>query len=248
MRIVNYEPDYELQFPIRSAGVNLVLGSLLKRGTTPGTNNGMLIPATSGAHPDAIGILRQLFSAADDSTIDTTITGTVYTTRPCDLIDPARIIRIRYAVAAADLIAATEAVGGTTITLTSLENDIDAAFLYVVSGTGAGQTNYLTASAAGSATLKAAFTTALDTTSRLIKILPRFHQLAELNADGTMLTSQAGVGSMTVAVLETWIVRDSREDRMNPVTHDALTGLNGLASIYFEADIVIRNPFTHTID
>ena len=35
---------------------------------------------------------------------------------------------------------------------------------------------------------------------------------------------------------------------MNMISEDALTGLDGLASVYFEADIVIRNPFTHTID
>lgn len=244
-RIITYQQENNTSFPVSGGGTALVQGQIMKRGPTPGTNNGTLVQATgTGAHPDCVGILKQALATADDTLVD----GTVYTTRAIDLFDAFRAVRLEYSLAAADDIDVTQAVTTTTLTLTSLEDNIDAAFLYVVAGTGIGQTNYLTASAAGSATLKAAFGTSLDTTSRLIKILPRFHQTAGLTTNGLRLASAAGVGSTDVMVLNTFIVRNGNEQNMNPTQHDALTGLNGLASLRFEADVVIQDTFAHPID
>lgn len=245
MRVINYGPENKTNLPVSGGGTALVRGALLRRGATPGTDNGMLILASgTGANPDTIGILQEAHPTAADTAID----GTVFTKRPVDVTVPFRTVRIEYSVATADLIAATQAVSTTTITLTSLEDNIDAAFLYVVSGLGAGQTNYLTASAAGSATLKAAFGTSLDTTSRIIKILPRFHQLGSLTSDGVKLSSQAAAGSWTVIVLDTFLVRNGNEQQMSPVDHAALINLSTLTSLRFEADVAIRNQIPYSID
>lgn len=247
MELAKYSPDLAINFPVSGGLTDIVRGALMRKGATPATMNGQLRVATgNNANADSIGIIRQPLTST--ATTDTDVAGTVFTLRPVDLIIPFRVVRIQYSTAAADLIAATQAVTGTTITLTSLENDIDAAFLYVVSGDGAGQTNYLTASAAGSATLKAAFGTNLSTNSRLIKILPRFHTLASLNTAGTQLSSQDIVGTWRVVVLETWYVNGNDEQRMNPTSHDALTGLNTAASVRFEADIAIVDSITYPID
>ena len=243
MRIKQYEPDHAINFPVTGGGTAIARNALLMRGTTPADNNGALILAT-GVGADTVAIIREAHAVADDSTP----AGTVFKTHPCDLIVPGRVVRVEYSLAAADDIAATQAVTTTTITLTSLEDDIDAAFLYVVDGTGEGQTNFLTASAAGSATLKAAFTTSLDTTSRLIKILPRFHLVGVLTADGIKLGSTAAAGTWTIVVLDNWIIRNGNEQQMNPINHAALTGLDGLASLRFEADILIRNTIPYSID
>ena len=245
MRVINYGPENQTNLPVSGGGTALVNGALLQRGATPGTNNGTLILASgSSATPDIIGILRQAHPTAADTLVD----GTVFTTRPVDILVPYRIVRAEYSQASADLITCTEAVSTTTMTVTSLEDNIDAAFLYVVSGTGLGQTNYLTASASGSCTLKAAFGTNLDTTSKFIKILPRFHQLASWTSDGTKLSSQDAAGATTVIVIDTFIVRNMRENPMSPVNDAALTGLNGLASIKFEANIAIRNTIPYSVD
>ncbi len=246
-RVINYGPDNQTNLPVSGLGSAMVNGALLCGGAvgSAATENGMLKLATgASAVPDIIGILRQAHATADD----TTVSGTVFTTKPVDLLTPYRIVRMEYAVASGDLIAATQAVSTTTITLTSLEDNIDAGFLYVVSGTGAGQTNFLTASASGSATLKAAFATSLDTTSKLIKIIPRFNRLIAISSDGTKLTSQAAAGAVNAVVLDTFIVRNNREDQLNPVNHAALTGLNGLASFRFEADVLIRDTIPYSID
>lgn len=245
-RVIQYGKEYATNFPVSGAGTALVIGQIMKRGPTAGTNTGFLIQATgAGAHPDCVGVLMQTLVA---TTLDTDTGGTIFTLRPIDLFDDFRAIRLEYSLDAADDIDATQAVTTTTITLTSLEDDIDAGFLYVVRGTGIGQTNFLTASAAGSATLKAAFGTNLDTTARLVKILPRFHQTAQLTSAGTRLASAAAAGSINVVVLDTFIVRNGQEVQMSPVDHAALTGLDSYSQLSFEADVAIQDTFAHPID
>lgn len=246
MEVIRFSQENNITLPVSGEGSAIVVGALLKRNpiTTAATTNGHISIGTgNNAQPDAIGVLKEAHATAND----TDVAGTIFTLHPVDLIVPMRIVRMAYSTAAADLITPTQAVTTTTITLTSLEDDIDAGFLYVVSGAGAGQINYLTASAAGSATLKAAFATNLDTTSRLIKILPRFHQFASLNADGTKLSSQRAVGLWTVAIMETWMIRGETRERLNPVAHSTLTGLNNNV-IRFEQDVAIRDTFPYTID
>jgi len=245
MRVVKYGNDNVTNLPVTGGGSAIAVGALLKKGPTPGTNNGMLVlsSANTTGSIDAIGILRQAHATADD----TTLTGTVFTTKPVQLVVPGRIVRMSYELTTA-VITVTQAVTTTTITLTNLEDNIDAAFLYVSAGTGIGQTNYLTASASGSATLKAAFGTSLDTTSRLVKILPRFHGFAGLNADGTKLGSYDVVGVHTVLVIDSFITRNGDIKQLSPVSHAALTGLNSLRSIEFSADVMIRDAGPYTLD
>ena len=245
MNIVKYGNDVTTKLPVSGGGSAIAFGAVLKPGPTPGTNNGFLIPSTDNTtgSVDVVGILRQAHATADD----TTLTGTVFTTKPVQLIVPGRIVRAYYSTSV--LVACTQAVSTTTITLASLEDNIDGSFLYVQSGTGAGQTNYLTASAAGSATLKAAFATSLDTTSNLIKILRRFHQKVGFNADGTQLGSYDAVGVHDVVVIDSFIERRGNLEQLNPVTNAALTGLNGTGlNTRFAADIMFRNSSPYTLD
>lgn len=244
MEVRNYSADNYINLPVSGGGSAIVKGTLLKRGATPATMNGHLRLATgNNANPYAIGVLQEAHATADD----TDVAGTIFKTHPIDIVCPFRIVRIEYSLASADLITCTQAVTTTTMTVTSLEDDIDAGFIYVVSGTGAGQTNYLTASASGSCTLKAAFGTSLDTTSKFVKILPRFHQFGSLTTDGVKLASQAIVGAARVLVLDTLLVRDGNELPMDPTKHSALTGLNSVASLKFFADVAIVDSGPYTL-
>jgi len=244
-RIVNYGPDAVTHLPVSGGGSALAVGALLKRGATPASMNGHLrLAGGTGGHPDIIGILREAHAVGTD----TDVAGTVFTTHPVQMLQPFRVVRIEYSLATADTVVATQAVSTTALTLTNLEDDIDAAFLYVAAGLGIGQTNYLTASAAGSATLKAAFGTSLDTTSRLVKILPRFHPLVALTSDGTKLTSTAAAGATTAMVYDNYIEKNNRITPLNPVRHSALTAQNGGRGVAFWADVVFRDTMPYTID
>lgn len=245
MKIVQYGPDYKLNVPIHGAAADIEKGALVARGSTPSANNGMAIKASgASAIPDILGILTTGLDLSVDG--ETLISGTAHVVKPVEPVNPFRALRIEYDKAS--LITCTQAVSTTTMDVTSLEDNIDAAFLYVAEGTGLGQTNYLTASAAGSCTLKAAFGTNLDTTSKFLKILPRFHQIGSLNSVGTKLASQAAAGAVKVIVLDSFIERNGRLEALDPTKHAALAGLNGLGSVRFFADVLIRDAIPYSVD
>lgn len=244
MRIKKFTNEIVLNCPIYGAGADIAAGSAVKVGTTAGTDNGMLIAANgASAIPDIVGVLGELHDYSVDG--DTLIAGTNHVVRPVYPFAPLRVVEIEFESTG---IVCTEAVSTTTLTLTSLEDNIDAAFLYVSTGLGAGQTNYLTASASGSCTLKAAFGTSLDTTSYVVKLLPRFHDLISLSSDGTKLATQAAAGAVKGMILDLWIERNGKRESLDPTKHAALTGLNGLRSVKFGADVCFRDTFVYTVD
>lgn len=249
MEVSKSDQSRHYSLPIYGGGVDILAGSLVKKSLTPGTSNGSLIQAGgTSAIDDAVGILEELhdYSVSGDTLID----GTTFVTRGVQILVPARIIHIEYSLATGDLITCTQAVNSTALTLTSLEDNIDAATLYVAEGTGAGQTNFLTASAAGSATLKAAFTTSLDTTSKLVKILPRFHKLLGLSADGTKLVSTAAAGAVAGFVLDSYIdtpLAGGGQTQLSPVKHAAMKNLNIAARLKFSADIVLHDTIVYPV-
>lgn len=238
--------DIRYKLPIFGSSADIKRGAAVMVGATPGTNNGMLIKASgSSATPDIFGFLQELHDYSE--TGDTLIDGTNFVTHPVLIAHPWRIFRIPFDITS--VITCTQAVTTTTATVTSLEDDIDAAFLYVAQGTGLGQTNYLTASASGSCTLKAAFGTSLDTTSKFVKILPKFHDILSLNSDGTMLASQAAAGAIKGMIVDTFIDRNGKLEQLNPTKHAALTGLNSLGGrLRFCADVAIRDTAVYTVD
>jgi hypothetical protein len=245
MAIEKKAKDVLYKLPIYGAAADVKRGAFVMRGATPGTDNGMLIKASgTSATPDIIGVLQGMLDYSEDG--ETLIAGTSFVTKPVLLAQPFRIFRIEYDLTSQ--ITATQAVSTTTLTLTNLEDNIDAAFLYVADGLGEGQTNYLTASAAGSCTLKAAFGTSLDTTSKIVKVLPRFHPIISLNTDGTMLASQAAAGAIKAMVIDTYIERNGRLEQFNPVRHAALTGLHNLRSFKISADVAFRDTAVYSVD
>jgi len=236
-----------LDLPIYGAAGDIVAGAFLTIGSTAGTDFGALKLMTgTSAVPDCMGRLTKMLDYSVDG--ETLQAGTAFVTKPVMLVHPFRVHRVEFNLTAASAIVCTQAVSTTTMTVTSLEDNIDASFLYVISGTGAGQTNYLTAAASGSCTLKAAFGTSLDTTSYFIKILRRFHGLVSLSTDGTKLASQAAAGAITARIMDLWIQRGARMDRLNPTKHAALTGLDGVKGLHFWADLVIQDSFAYPID
>lgn len=242
-RLSQYTPDMQIDLPVSGHGTAMVVGALLKKGSTSATDNGHLKILSGTTGNKHVGILQEAHATAND----TDIPGTIYTLHPVDIIIPYRVVRLEFSQASADLITLTSAVTSASLTLTSLEANIETAFIYVVSGTGAGQTNYFTASGAGTATLKAAFGTNLDTTSKIIKVVPKFHELISLNTAGTKLSSQAAAGAIRCVALQTFIVQNNVEKDLNPVTDSALTKLNNLASLRFEANVALVDSIVYQV-
>jgi hypothetical protein len=238
--------DAVYNLPVYAGAADVKIGAFLKPGVTYGTDGGALIKQSgNNAGNDTIGRLLAGLDYSEEG--ETLVNGTSFVVKPVELAMPFRIFRVEYDLTS--YITCTQAVSTTTMTVTSLEDDIDAGFVYVATGTGVGQLRYLTASAAGAATLKSAFTTDLDTTSKFVKILPRFHGLASLNTDGTKLASQAAVGTWKVMVIDTYIGRGAhRLDQLSPVDNGAMRNLDDITGLKFYADIAIRDAVPASID
>jgi hypothetical protein len=242
-RLSKFNQKEHSKIPIYAAAADVPAGTVLKVGVTAGTDLGAAIVSTGNSdQPGIMGVLNeQLDYSVDGETLQN---GTDFLVKHVSLAFKEPVFELEFDQ---DDVITVASNSGTTLTITSLEDNIDASFVYVVSGTGAGQLQYLTASAAGSATLKAAFGTTLDTTSRVIKILRRFHALVSLNSAGTKLSNQAAVGAVNARIMDIRMVRNSeKEDQLDPEVHPGISGLSSRTK--FVADVMWLTTAAYTID
>lgn len=227
-----------MNLPVYGGGANIEEGAVVVKGATPGTDQGFaIIPSDlTGNLTNVLGVISTQHvntSAGADSKQD----GTAYTTKPVT-VSPDSIYLADYSQATGDRLTVTST-SGTTVTIGSLEDNIDGGWLYCVAGTGAGRLAYITTSAAGSCTTKEV--TGWDNTSKVIKILPKFHENAILSSNGRSLGTQAAVGGTGYIIWENMIEADSIPiQALDPVKHSGLTGLSTLnlrlyAQVWFQA-------------
>lgn len=214
--------------PVTGKATAIASGALLMRGVTADTDLGLVILA-SGAGADALGRILGPHAVANDSVV----AGTTWTYREVELLDDTYLEEFEYDQSDTMAVASTAT---TTVTVTSLEDNIDTGWLYAVSGTGIGKLAFLTASASGSATSKTA--TGWDSTTTLIKIVPICHKLIKLNTAATKIGTDAAAGSYTCFVFETWFeAKGWSKQQLNPTIHDNLT----LTNPRFYARLAIRS-------
>ncbi len=242
MKVLSKIESQYYSWPVLDGGTDIVDGALLMPGVTAETDLGLLILATSAA-ADAIGFQCGLRDASE--TTDSAANGTAWnleTVVPCF---SGVIVRAEYDQADTAAVASNS---GTTLTITSLEDNIDTSWIYAVGGTGAGELSFLATSASGSAVQKTAMGWSSDTT--VIKIPRLFHPLVKLNSTSDKIGTDAAAGSWTVVVIQNWIKNVSRAwEILDPTKHDNLSGLNatGLATKFY-ADLLVRNSAAYTID
>lgn len=209
MLIVRGKPTRMMFVPVDGQGAAISEGALLMPGVTAtdsSAKNLSVAILADGAAANAIGILatKKLAASANDPVVNS---GTGAVTKepssssvgcsyPVDPLLPGCEVAIEYDQTSSGYLAVTSATS-TVITITSLEDNIDGSWIYVVSGTGAGQLEYAVASASGSITVKSAMTTTLDNTSNIIILRRRFHALHTLSTDRTKLFTGAAAGSCT---------------------------------------------------
>jgi hypothetical protein len=206
-----------VNLPVSGKTAAILNGMLLMPGTTQGTDLGLAIPVT-GASPATLGQLKGAHATALDSLQN----GTVWTYREVELQAPVQLERFDYSQATADTLSVTSA-SGTTVTITSLQNNADCGWLYAVSGTGAGLLAFCTAINGGTATTKTA--TGWDSTTKVIHIHRFGHTLVTINASGQLKT-QAAVGTYTVFNFENYIESTQgglAGNLLDPTKHDNQT-------------------------
>jgi hypothetical protein len=166
------------------------------------------------------------------------------------IINPFAIFLTEYSQAAADDVALTQAWSTTTLTLTSLEDNLDGGWIMGASASTtsgfAGQLRYIDTSASGSCTVTVAPTTAGTTNDTIIKILPVHSIAIALNAGATDLLSAAAAGSDTGTIVENYISSPDRPLQPMKVgnltrssTTDTALDLGSSAKAY--ADILLHD-------
>lgn len=232
--------------PIYAAAAGtLISGSLLMQGTTTpdsavdmGISFVVAYTSSSAEAVDALGVLLE-------KTYETG--GTAPTRTPVDtsgvyygkaIINPFAIYRCEYAQAAADDVAITTGATDTSITITSLEDDIDAGWLYfpLAAGGAKGKLRAIATSAAAACVVDSAITT--TTSDTVIKILPVNHRTTDLGAEGADLISAAAVGSgVNLQIVENYINSDAHVFQpLRWITH---AGQNSLSNAKFYAEIAL---------
>lgn len=236
-----------VKVPIDGVGSDIQSGAVLTPGTvttdsTAKTLGTFGLAAADGA--DALGCLVALhdFSVVGDSDTDS---GAAHVLAEVDPFYPGCLVAAEYDLTDTMAVASYSA---PTITITSLEDNIDGSWIYVVSGTGIGQLIFLNDSASGSAGAVTSPTTALDNTSTCIKILRIGHGLLKMNATATKLGTDAAAGSWTARVLRNQFKYDGQEGwiDLDPSAHHNMQ-LNGLNPV-FRSIVCPVNTFMGPID
>lgn len=220
MKIRHQGPARIEKFPIDAASTAIVAGALMTIGITAETDKGCAI-ISGAAAADAMGVMVAAFAVADNSTPED---GLVNTRREIELLQPGDQLEAEYSQAQADALAVTSA-SGATITISSLEDNIDGfGWLYATEGPGAGHLGYIKQSDAGSCVLKSAPATAFTSATYVIKIFGLGQTLGFLNSTRDKLATQAAVGTARIAFLfsEVSYTGSGGWERLDPTKHDGL--------------------------
>ncbi len=234
MHSISGQNPVMVKMPITGAGSAIGDGALITKGLTSNLGRVVVSPADG---VDSIGQLRGAHATALDSLLN----GTLWTFADIELNDRYQIVEVEYDQTSADIDVAS--VSDVTVTITSLEDNIDGAWFYSTSGLVPSLLSFAVGSASGNYTSKTA--TGWDSTTDVIKILPIGHHLALLNGESDGFDSAAAVGTFTMFNLE-----NSFEDAtfprtlLDPTKHDNLT----LSNARFYSKILVRNTAGHTVD
>jgi len=191
MKVIRTIPSRVREFPIDGSGSDINEGAVVMPGVTADQDLSVLIKA-SGASADAVGLLAELhdFSVSGDSTPED---GAAHVLRQVIPFLPGCEVAAEYDQ---DTVLSVASYSAPTISITSIADNLDGSWVYVVSGTGIGQLGYCSASALGTLTLKSAFTTALDNTSKVVVIRRQFFALHTLNSDADKIIASLANGSL----------------------------------------------------
>lgn len=252
MQIIQSLKSRVVRLPIHSA-TDVVSGALLIKGTNDETDLGTCIVNAAASASNYVGVLAEphvyakcgsaLVAGAAHSAVIAGATGAAWFAPQggSDSLFPSHLVELAEGLTLCRLdydqtgVAVTNS-SGTTVTVSSLEDNIDTSFLYASAGEAIGQLRFVDTSAAGSCTTSNAFTT-MTAAGYVVKILPLLHGLFVLTVPGTTaptkLDTTAAAGAARLIQLERHIVRNGMDEMLDPYTHGNLSGLNSLAQLKF---------------
>lgn len=187
-------------------------GAAYAKGGTPGTHLGAAVVMNSSTVADFMGVAEEAVTS-----FGTVAAGSIMT--ESNFI-PLIINRDAYYRAYYDRDSAISVTSTSTdtLTITSLEDNIDGATFY---NTTDKQTAFVKASASGSCTTY--YNTGWTSADSVIKILPENHLLGVLDTNGDTLNTTAAVGTQTIRVLSNFIQFHGHAERLSFGLHEQQT-------------------------
>lgn len=261
-RLITGSEPFVTNVPVFSSATGLLLrGAVLGRTPSSGASSGvyvLTVPSTTAAMKDVIGVLNEsiavLVKSRENSAmnasgfhIDTSdnipnagvAAGSDWA--PC-VINPDQMLFALWDQTSANVIQASiTASTGVTVTITSLEDDIDGAWIFSTDTTAAltntysGSLRYATASAASVLTLNTAMNVSTD--SDLVVVRPITHRLLQADTNSVYMRSTVAAG-LCVAMHnhDNLIVHDQAP--LHPLRFWVDDGLNGLKGVRLYSTIV----------
>lgn len=252
-----------LILPVSGAGSNIPPGTPMFRGTTAGTNAGVLIPITASSNTRCVGLLvaQHNFTNMGDATTATVVNwypgygGLVTSTAPAQeiqLLDVMTLVNMDYSLTTTG-IAVTS---GTTslITIGSLQTTYpdDGGWAYFNAGTGLGQLGFIKRRTAGDASYTVdTVTTAADNTTKITHVLPLLIDLpifvVNTTTQATILDSANTVGSGRAVNLRQLIQRGDKIDDLDPKTFSNMQSLNSQNRFALRAQLAFIDTVFHPL-
>lgn len=224
-----HEYKYGAQFdmPIYDAS-SLVKGQSLiwgQEASSTGTLNALV---DSSATPiDVFAVLCE----TPTTTTTNFQTPTIYTAK-VQMVNILPVWKIFWSTTGIAVVSSTS----TVVTHGSGDDDLDGSWIYIVSGTGAGQLRYVKAAAATTKTVNTAFTITPDSTSTFLLIRGQGRPTGGQDLDGTF-TQLASAVSATgqLCIIKNWIIGPSGVEDLDITknSHLEMDGLNSRGVRFF---------------
>lgn len=157
------------------------------------------------------------------------------------LVNILPVWRIYWDTAAANDINVTSSTS-TILTHSSGDDNLDGSWIYINSGTGAGQLRYVKAANATTKTVNTAFTTTPDSNSDFIIIRNQGRPTGGQDLDGTLTLLKSAVSATgQMLILKNWIQGPGGTEELDVTKHE-LDNLNA-RSVRFYSDVIFMDTF-----
>ena len=171
MNLAQQFQDGLIKLPVYDA-TSLTKGQTLIWGVDAGTYSGTILNTlVTGSGTDPANIFAVIAETPSDTTTANRNTPVV-TQALCQIVENHKIFKVYYDLAAGNDLDATGSSSTSQATHATSDDDLDGGWIYINTGTGAGQLRYIATANTTTKTVNTAFTTAPDATSDFILIRP----------------------------------------------------------------------------
>ena len=169
IQVKDYQ-EGQIELPIYDASL-FTAGQMLKWGVDGGTYAGSPANALVDAAATSVDIFAVLQDYPGSTLIGTNRNTPTIRKGRVSLVDNVKIYKVYYDLATANDLDITSSTS-TVVTHAASDDDLDGSWIYINSGTGAGQLRYVSAANTTTKTVNTAFSTTPDSTSDFILIRP----------------------------------------------------------------------------